>query len=504
MVFTALRYASLICECQASFISHRPPTTVLRACRICLTQFPSNVRVFGGVLEEAGAWRRPQTALIPLCFSDEPMNVRRRFSRAEVREALKSIALYHPAYGDLSRFASVVLPTKGRYVFPNVVDPLYIHLTATMRCNARCKGCISSAVTFKDSGAASVSDTLPERDVEGIARLIERDHAGPATICIYGGEPLLVPEKLDRFMKLLRERLPGRTVRFMIYTNGELLKRATDKYPRLAQDIWLYSVSIDGGVRQHNEIRRGTDLRRIRENLHALKQSHHGQVLMWSTLREEQSLKDCFDEFLSLNGSGLANHFFWHWVETGEPMRDMAGYARAYELDLRSIMETYLEQLSRGELLSIVHINELILYYLTAKSRGSSACGVELAHNYDVMGGEVRPCADLPPEYTLGRIENDGSLAISEQELGLLVDYKQELGCYECGVHAYCGGRCPVQALTSTVDRLVQYCQMMRLHVAVIGEYIGEIEKRLAQHSIAMQDLWERSAYYAQLTDVTP
>lgn len=432
------------------------------------------------------------------------MKVRRRFSRAEVREALTSTGLYHPTYGDLTGFDSVMLPLQGRYAFPDVADPLYIHLTATMRCNARCKGCISSAVTFRNSSAATVGDTVPERDVEGIARLIERDHSGPATICIYGGEPLLVPEKLDRFMTLLRGRLPGRTIRFMIYTNGELLGQVIESHPRLAQDVWLYSVSIDGGVRQHNEIRRGTDLRRIRENLRALRRTHSGQILMWSTLREEQSLKDCFDEFVRLHDGGLADHFFWHWVETGEAMRDLAEYARAYEIDLRGILETYLTCLSHGELLSIVHINELILYYLTGRERGSSACGVELAHNYDVMGGEVRPCADLPPEYTLGRIADDGSVAVSEQNLRLLVDYKNELGCYECGVHPYCGGRCPVQALTSDVDRLVQYCQMMRLHVAVIGDYIREIEQGLIQHSITMQDLWEHSAYYAQLTDVTP
>ena len=38
------------------------------------------------------------------------MNVRRRFSRAEVREAMESLALRHPRYGDLSCFDSVLLP----------------------------------------------------------------------------------------------------------------------------------------------------------------------------------------------------------------------------------------------------------------------------------------------------------------------------------------------------------------------------------------------------------
>ncbi len=432
------------------------------------------------------------------------MNVPKRFSRAEVREALESLALRHQRYGDLSGFDSVFMPSTGSFSYPEAADPLYFHLTATVRCNARCRGCISSVVTFKDSSSSAIEDTLPERDVEGIARLAERDHGGPVTVCIYGGEPLIVPDKVSRVISLLRERLPQRIIRFMIYTNGELINEAIKVSPILGTDVWLYSVSIDGGLEQHNRIRRGTDLRRIRENLRALRRSHRGEVLMWSTLREEQSLKDCFDEFIRLHDEGVVDHFFWHWVEKGEPMADLGVFADCYESALKQIMETYLARLRRGQLLSIVHINELILYYLTGKKRGSSACGVELARNYDIMGGQVRPCADLPPEYTLGHLDDDGNPMIREHELAMLVGYKHELGCYECGVHSYCGGRCPVQALTSTVGRLVQYCQLMRLHVALVGDYMREIEKALARQSITTNDLWARSAYYAQLTDVTP
>ncbi len=410
----------------------------------------------------------------------------------------------HPRYGDLSCFDSVLLPTTGSFSYPEAADPLYFHLTATVRCNARCKGCISSAVTFRDSSLSGIEDTVPERDVEGIARLAERDHADPVTVCIYGGEPLLVPDKLARVISLLRQRLPERAIRFMIYTNGELIKEAIKAFPILGAEIWLYSVSIDGGVEQHNEIRRGTDLRRIRENLRALRRSHKGEVLMWSTLREEQSLKDCFDEFIRLHDEGVIDHFFWHWVEKSEPMANLGAFADCYESALKEIIETYLARLRRGQLLSLVHINELILYHLTGKKRGSSACGVELAHNYDIIGGQVRPCADLPVEYTLGHLDHNGTPVIDEQELFMLVDYKHELGCYECGVHSYCGGRCPVQALTSTVGRLVQYCQLMRLHVALVGDYMVEIEKTLTRQSITTGDLWVRSAYYAQLTDVTP
>src|SRR5512137_2529307 len=101
------------------------------------------------------------------------MNVRRRFSRSEVRESLESPTWRHHRYGDLRRFDSVLMPAAGRLPFPDVEHPLYIHLTATMRCNARCQGCISSAVTFRDISSSWIEDTVPERDVEGIALLVE-------------------------------------------------------------------------------------------------------------------------------------------------------------------------------------------------------------------------------------------------------------------------------------------------------------------------------------------
>src|SRR5208283_3786693 len=151
--------------------------------------------------------------------------------------------------------------------------------------------------------------------------------------------------KLARVISLLRERLPQRIIRFMIYTNGELINEAIKVSPILGAPIWLYSVSIDGGLEQHNRIRRGTDLRRIRENLRALRRSHKGEVLMWSTLREEQSLKDCFDEFTRLHDEGVVDHFFWHWVEKEQPMADLGAFADRYECDLRQIMETYLARL---------------------------------------------------------------------------------------------------------------------------------------------------------------
>jgi sulfatase maturation enzyme AslB (radical SAM superfamily) len=104
----------------------------------------------------------------------------------------------------------------------------------------------------------------------------------------------------------------------------------------------------------------------------------------------------------------------------------------------------------------------------------------------------------------LGVINIDGSFCIKDRDLSHLIGYKEVLGCNKCGIHSYCSGRCPVQALTGNQIRVKQYCQLMRLHVAVVLDFIKEIKILLDDKGISLQDIYNRSAFYTQFTDVTP
>lgn len=385
--------------------------------------------------------------------------------------------------------------------------PYYVHLSVTGRCNARCAGCVNSDVTFRNSDRSWLSpayDTDPGRDAKAIIHLLENLGEREIIVSFYGGEPLLLSESINTVVSILSANQQKYSIRYMIYTNGQLLGKFTQQYPGLASDIWLWAVSIDGTREQHNSIRLGTDIDVIHRNLADLQNLRTGPVIMWSTLREEQSLMDCFEEFLFLRSQNYADHFFWHWIETDKPFNSVERYAARYARELTAIMDAYMKELSEGKVLSLVHINELILYLLTGKERGSSACAVEQARNFDIMGGKVHPCADLPPEYAIGTIDEYGKPHISPRNLNTLVDYKYALGCYECGIHSYCGGRCPVQALTGTEIRLKQYCRLMRLHVGIVIEYVPNIVKYLSEHRIKLQQIYDQSAFYAQFTDVTP
>lgn len=416
----------------------------------------------------------------------------------------------YPGIRDLSRFDAVKIKSPGPTSTETYEadDSIMIHLTVTGRCYAHCQGCVNSAVTLgcddpRDTVVTS-QETEPERDTAIIKELANRHPEQGITVCLYGGEPFLAMDKMEKVWRILRESDDAERFRFMVYTNGELLIDALNLYPEFMRDIWLYSISIDGDEEQHNRVRLGTQLCEIKRNLRELSAFYKGNVLHWSTLREEQSLFTCFEEFLRLYKEGLVNHFFWHWVEAREPFEDFESFVMKYGQELEEVMDTYVQKVLGGELLPIAHVNELILFIITARERGHTACGVELAKNYDIVSGEVYSCADLPSCHAIGELDKVGMLNLQESDLGSLVEYKKWLGCFQCGVHPYCGGRCPVQVLASSRERTYQYCQLMRLHVGIIQERISDIQDGLKRNGITLKTLYDRSAFLAKYTDVVP
>ncbi len=424
----------------------------------------------------------------------------------ELKAARLKTGHVHSRFGDLNRKSAVKMPAATGHKGYEEQPFSFVHLSVTGRCNARCSGCING-LSLSNGGLPDgrpAFDMLPERDGEAIRRLLPEMEEEEVVLCLYGGEPLLALDRIERLYEILPTRNGRRNVRFMIYTNGQLLDHALTKHRELMSRIWLFSVSIDGRTDQHNSIRIGTDLNKIWKNMELLKEIRRGPLLMWSTLREGQSLLDCFEEFVELYKDGLADHFFWHWVETKEAFHDFPRFLACYEEDLRRIMDTYTEALSQGKLFSIVHVNELILYLLTGRKRKTTGCGIEADRNFDIVGGNIYACADLPLSEPIGRIGEDGAPHFFPHDLSQFTAYKEDLGCTGCGVHNYCGGRCPVQALMSEAERLIQYCQLMRLHVGVVMDYLPRIKTLLEQNGIGFQSLYDNSAFFAQFTDVTP
>jgi len=391
---------------------------------------------------------------------------------------------------------------------------IMIHYTVTEACPFRCRGCINALTAGKGNEGRAVfapgprEDENVERDVKGIADLIRRSKREEAVIVYYGGEPMLRPDKMDRVRRQLGQEpgLNGR-LKHMVITSGQFLDRAVRDYPELVSSLWLTAVSVDGTEQQHDEMRKGTALGEIRRQLADFNRHRRGEVLIWSTLRPGMSLTDCFRSFEYFRDRKEAEHFFWHCDEEDGLIPDLAGYIANYRDELEQIMESYADCMRGGEVLSIIHVNELILYLLTGKRRGTTACGVEKMSNFDIIGdGKIHACADLPEAMHIGRISESGEAIIgqdAEMRLKQIVNYKKELGCSRCGVEPYCGGRCPVQANTGGIGRAKQYCFMMRQHVKIVKRHVDKIVDLMIENGLTLSDIY-RSARLAKYGDVTP
>jgi radical SAM protein with 4Fe4S-binding SPASM domain len=393
-------------------------------------------------------------------------------------------------------------------------DDIMIHYTVTQQCPFNCRGCINPLTAGMEGGDRRAfapeggDDQNLQRDIKGIARLIRDSGKGGAVIVYYGGEPMLRLEKMNELYECLgKMRAVSGLIRYMVVTSGHYLQRAIQRYPDLASNMWLTALSVDGTQEQHEAMRRGTSLTTIRRQLADFSQVRRGDVLIWSTMRPGMSLLDCFSSFITFRERAEAEHFFWHWDEAEGVIEDLKGYIEDYRRDLDEVMGIYVDYLRCGELISIVHVNELILYLLTQKRRGTTACAVEKMANFDILGdGKVHACADLPEAMSIGHIEESGEIVFkpdAKERIGKLVAYKTDLGCGDCGVEPYCGGRCPVQAHTGGIERARQYCYMMREHVRTVKKYIGQIADLMLEQGITLGDLYG-SARYTKYTDVTP
>jgi len=146
------------------------------------------------------------------------------------------------------------------------------------------QGCINALTAGK--GNRGRSEFFPgkdkgqdlERDLLGIGRLIKDSGKNTAVIVYYGGEPMLRLEPMARLYRALPGIVGESTcLKHMVITSGHYLENAIRSCPDLVSRMWLTALSIDGNEEQHDAMRRGTSLKKIRRQVEALNQVRQGR-----------------------------------------------------------------------------------------------------------------------------------------------------------------------------------------------------------------------------------
>jgi len=83
-----------------------------------------------------------------------------------------------------------------------------------------------------------------------------------------------------------------------------------------------------------------------------------------------------------------------------------------------------------------------------------------------------------------------------------LISYKNILNCFNCEAHYYCGGRCPVQAVSS-LERTKKYCELTKLFTRKVENHLERIEPIIKQ-LCSLENFYLRFVFPVYFTDVVP
>uniref|UniRef100_A0A7V4JQH1 SPASM domain-containing protein n=1 Tax=Thermodesulfobacterium geofontis TaxID=1295609 RepID=A0A7V4JQH1_9BACT len=144
---------------------------------------------------------------------------------------------------------------------------------------------------------------------------------------------------------------------------------------------------------------------------------------------------------------------------------------------------------------------------MVQKKRETTACKVELMKNFDIVNGKVVPCIDLPINFYIAEVDEKENLNFKNKKfikafLNDLVKYKRILNCFNCEAYYYCGGRCPVQAISS-LERTRNYCELTKLFIREVESHLKKIEP-IIKPICSLENFYQKFVFPIYFTDVVP
>lgn len=147
----------------------------------------------------------------------------------------------------------------------------------TYNCNLRCSFCyVKEKLSQKRKG-------ISNKKIDQIVKYIASNEKKRDWVVFFGGEPLLVPQIIDKFIKKLRNT----KIRFAMYTNGLLL----NKIPKeILKKIEVILVSADGDKKTQEKHRGKGTYHRVLRNINAAKMKTGAFFVGRMTVDEETDL----------------------------------------------------------------------------------------------------------------------------------------------------------------------------------------------------------------------
>lgn len=235
-----------------------------------------------------------------------------------------------------------------------IVQPNFFLIDLTKKCNLKCKYC------FRESSNEVISDDVIDVACKKIKENCTLHKINSITIQLWGGEPLLVPEKIKRiYQNFLYSDV---RVNFTLETNGTLLSRFL--LNELAHMNIHIGISIDGCQYVHDlqrPLKNGAgSYSRILDNIKVAKSLGYNSFSIISVLTKEglPHLEESISTFLDYFG---INHFKFNPVHNSS-FKDYKSVLNSEDIEefVTRLFRYYVDNLDNGNIFDEDNITQRI------------------------------------------------------------------------------------------------------------------------------------------------
>lgn len=285
---------------------------------------------------------------------------------------------------------------------------LYIVMTTPL-CNLHCSYC---------GGSLHGMPNDISYDVDELTRFISKDD--DAIVAFYGGEPLLRPEVVKRFLKILPAK------HFVINTNGYFIERIQNQLEKF--DTIL--LSIDGREEVTDGYRENGCYQKVMGALDIVKDSSfNGELIARMAVSKNTDIYEDVNHLL-----GLFPFVHWQLDVVWSALWELSDFKiwseKNYKPGLKKLVTEWIHQLKQGNIPGIVPFRGIMTRMLyDSKGLPCQAGDGAVAITTD---GEILACP-IAPDYQWNDL---GSLS-----KGFTPIHVND-PCPSCEVYSVCGGRC--------------------------------------------------------------
>lgn len=348
----------------------------------------------------------------------------------------------------------------------------------------RCSYCSISNVRMDTSRD---SKKLDNETISSIIRYIEQDinknKHNDNRLIFFGGEPLLVPDILNKIIK----KTAHLNLKYLIYTNGSLLNQLPLE---ILNEMSVVFVSIDGNKLNHEKYRGINSYDLIVQNLMKLKATGKSHIIGRMTPEEDTNIYDSVINVLPLVDSV-------HWQLVNKPkFNDIDNFLENYKKGITSLCDFWISNLRKGEVKQIIPFQAVTSSLLANNNDKPDMfrCGALRTLQVIDIYGNIYYCDEQVgnKDRIVGHVNNGHNLKTINTN-----PKKFSRGCSTCNILNICRGRCWKCLSEYDDEQILGYCKLTKALVETLSNNLTTIKNIMDKNHLKIADIY-KGPYYTE------